>query len=158
MHYWFNKMKPKQRARHFHEDNSQLVKSHCILNKCGWHWLLRVKLSRPYGQKVCKNPFQLPRALFPPHHNNDVIIGALASQITNLTIVYSTVYSGPDQRKHQSSASLPFVRGIHRWPVNSPHKGTVTRKMSPFDDVIMVMTSRMPLNPPVIHAWLLMNN
>ena len=39
--------------------------------------------------------------------------------------------------KHQSSASLAFVRGIHRWPVNSPHKGPVTRKMFPFDDVIM---------------------
>ena len=59
------------------------------------------------------------------------------SQITNLTIVYSTIYSGADQRKHQSSASLAFVRGIHRRPVNSPHKGPVTRKMFPFDDVIM---------------------
>ena len=61
----------------------------------------------------------------------------LASQITSLTIVYSTVYSGPDQTKHQSSASLAFVRGIHRGPVNSPHKWPVTRKMFPFDDVIM---------------------
>ena len=52
-------------------------------------------------------------------------------------IAYSTVYSGADQRKHQSSASLAFVRGIHRWPVNSPHNGPVTRKMFPFDDVIM---------------------
>ena len=42
-----------------------------------------------------------------------------------------------DQRKHQSSASLAFVRGIHRWPVNSPHKWPVTRKMFPFDDVVM---------------------
>ena len=48
-----------------------------------------------------------------------------------------TVYSGADQRKHQSSASLAFVRGIHRWPVNSPHEGPVTQKMFPFDDVIM---------------------
>ena len=70
-------------------------------------------------------------------HYIDVIMSAMASQITNLTIVYSTVYSGADQRKHQSSASLAFVRGIHRWPVNSPHKGPVTRKMSPFHDVIM---------------------
>ena len=66
-----------------------------------------------------------------------VIMSAMASQITSLTIVYSTVYSGADQRKHQSSASLAFVRGIHRWPVNSLHKGPVTRKMFPFDDVIM---------------------
>ena len=71
-------------------------------------------------------------------HYGDVMMGAIASQITNLTIVCSTVYSDADQRKHQSSASLAFVRGIHRWPVNSPHKWPVTRKMFPFDDVIML--------------------
>ena len=65
-------------------------------------------------------------------------MGAMASQITSLTIVYSTVYSGADQRKHQSSASLAFVRGIHRGPLTSPHKWSVTRKMFPFDDVIMI--------------------
>ena len=70
-------------------------------------------------------------------HYDDVMIGAMASQITSLTIVYSTVYSGADQSKHQSSASLAFVWGIHRWPVNSPHKWPATRKMFPFDDVIM---------------------
>ena len=67
-------------------------------------------------------------------------MGAIASQITSLTIVYSTVYSDADQRKHQSSASLAFVRGIHRGPVNSPHKWPETRKMFPFDDVIMGIT------------------
>ena len=71
-------------------------------------------------------------------HYSDVIMSIMASQITNPTIVYSTVYSGADQRKHQSSASLAVVRGIHRWPVNSPHKGPVTRKTFPFDDVIML--------------------
>ena len=70
------------------------------------------------------------------HHNSDVIMASMASQIISLTIVYSTVYSGADQRKHQSSAPLAFVRGMHRWPVNSPHKGPVTRKMFLFDDVI----------------------
>ena len=70
-------------------------------------------------------------------HYNDVVIGAIASQITNLTIVYSIVCLDADQRKHQSSTSLAFVRGIHRGPVNSPHKWPVTRKMFPFDDVIM---------------------
>ena len=70
-------------------------------------------------------------------HYSDVIMGAIASQITSFTIVYSTVYAGGDQRKHQSSAFLVFVQGIHRWPVNSPHKWPVTRKMFPFDDVIM---------------------
>ena len=70
-------------------------------------------------------------------HYDDVIMSAIASQITSLTIVYSIAYSDADQRKHQSSASLAFVRGIHRGPVNSPHKRPVTRKMFPFDDVIM---------------------
>ena len=64
----------------------------------------------------------------------------IITQITSLTIVYSAVYSGTDQRKHQSSASLAFVCGIHRGPVNSPHKWPVTRKMFPFDDVIMEHT------------------
>ena len=70
-------------------------------------------------------------------HYGDVIMGTMVSQITSLTIVYSTVYSGAHQRKHQSYASLAFVRGIHREPVNSPHKWPVTRKTFPFDDVIM---------------------
>ena len=64
-------------------------------------------------------------------------MGAIESHITSLTIVYSTIYSDADQRKHQSSASLAFVWGIHRRPVNSPHKWPVTRKMFPLDDVIM---------------------
>ena len=68
---------------------------------------------------------------------DDVIMNTMASKITSLTIVYSIVYSGVDQRKHQSSASLAFVSGIHRWPVNSPHNGPVTLKVFPFDDVIM---------------------
>ena len=74
---------------------------------------------------------------FDLQHYNNVIMSAMASQITSFTTVYSTVYLGTDQRKHQSSASLAFVWGIHRWPVNSPHKGPVTRKMFPSDDVMM---------------------
>ena len=70
-------------------------------------------------------------------HYGDVILSAMASPITSLTIVYSTVCSGADQIKRQSSASLAFVRGIHRWPVNSPHKWPVSRKIFPFNDVIM---------------------
>ena len=72
-------------------------------------------------------------------------MGAKASQNTSLTIVYSTVYSAANQRKYQSSASLAFVWGIHRWPVNSPHNWPVTRKMFPFDDAIMV-TDVLPLS------------
>ena len=70
-------------------------------------------------------------------HYWDVIMSVMPSQITSLTSVYSTVYSGADQRKHQSSTSLAFVRVIHRWSVNSPHKGPVTRKMFLFDDAII---------------------
>ena len=73
----------------------------------------------------------------PNSHYCDVTMGPVASQITSLMIVYSSVYSGSDKRKHQSSASLAFVRGIHRGPVNYPHKWLVTRKMFPFDDTIM---------------------
>ena len=80
-------------------------------------------------------------------HYNDVIMSTMASQITSLTIVYSNFYSGADQRKHQSSASPAFVRGIHR----SPHKGPVTRKMFPFVDLIM--NSKVPLQyiPKIMH-------
>ena len=96
------------------------------------------------GGKV--RPFQLrnTRSMSPEaycinthKHYDDVTMSRMASLITSLTIVYSTVYSGADQRKHQSPASLAFVRRIHRGPVNSPHKWPVTRKRFPFDDVIM---------------------
>ena len=65
-------------------------------------------------------------------------MGAMVSQITSLTIVYATDYLGADQRKHQSSASLAFVRGIHQRPVDFLHKWPVTREMFPFDDVITI--------------------
>ena len=104
---------------------------------------------------------EVPYCFFEVHYS-DVIMGAMASQITSLTIVYLTVYSGADQRKHQSSASLAFVRGIKRWPVNSPHKGPVTRKMFPFDDVIISAVQfqgqhrfeRFRMTTPIrIHEW-----
>ena len=66
-------------------------------------------------------------------------MGEIASQITSLATVYSTVYSDADQRKHQNSAALAFVRGIHRGPVNSPHRWPVTRKMFLVNDVIMFL-------------------
>ena len=90
-----------------------------------------------------------------PFHYNDVIMRAMASQITSLTIVCSTVYSDADQRKNPSSASLVFVRGFHRWPVNSPNKEPVTRKMFPFDDVIMLAWLLLGLHTPsdIHHTW-----
>ena len=84
----------------------------------------------------------IPKELI-TYHCNDVIMGAIASQITSLTIVFSTVYLDTGQRKHQSSTSLAFERGIHRRPVNSQHKWPVTRKMFPFDDVIMLHQNNM---------------
>ena len=71
-------------------------------------------------------------------HYGDGIMSAMVSQITGVSTVCSTVCSVAGQRKSQSSASLAFMRGIHRWPVDSPHKGPVTRKMLPFEDVIML--------------------
>ena len=94
--------------------------------------LLKVAPRHNKGLTVCMMPLIVLIL-----HYGDVIMGAMAYQITSLTIVYSTDYSGADQRQHQSSTSLAFVRGIHRWPVNSPHKGSVTRKMLPFVDVII---------------------
>ena len=86
-------------------------------------------------------------------HYDDVIMETIASQITSLTSVYSTVYAGADQSKHQSSASLAFVWGIHRGPVNSPHKWPVTRKMFPFDDVIMQWCGAFSLLEPWTSLW-----
>ena len=70
-------------------------------------------------------------------HYSDAIMSTIASQITGVSIIYSTICWGADKKNHQSSASLAFVRGIHRWSVNSPHKGPGTRKMFSFDDVII---------------------
>ena len=90
-------------------------------------------------------------------HYNDVIINLMASEITSLTSLWSTVYSGADQRKHQNSVSLASVQGIRRGPVNSPHKGPVARKMFPFDDVIMakVSSSHSHTRGPGISHWFL---
>ena len=102
----------------------------CVTNSLPkWHNILHITMHRKYH-------------LFwyaTNHHNHysDVIMSTMTSQISSLTIVYLSFYSNTDQRKHQSSASLAFVWGIHRSPVNSPHKWPVTRKMFPFNDVII---------------------
>ena len=66
-------------------------------------------------------------------HHNDVTLSIMASRITD----NSTVCLGLHKRKHQSMCYRPFVRGIHRWPMDSPHKGPVTRKAFLWYDVIM---------------------
>ena len=73
----------------------------------------------------------------PKMHHGYVIMRAMVSGIAGVWIVCTTVCLGADQKGLQSSESLAFVRGIHRWPVGCPHKGLMTRKMFPFDDVIM---------------------
>ena len=105
-----------------------------------WRWAIVAMLAGLPGSQ-----FNTPEDR--SNHYSDVIMSAMASQITSLTIVYSTLYLGTDQRKHQSSASLAFVRGIHESLVNSPHKGPVTQKMFPFDDIITV-TQEDPLTSP----------
>ena len=95
-------------------------------NKPGYSAFSIRRVSSPSIGHHC-NPFTLQW-----RHN-----GRYSVSNTSLAIVYSTVYSGTDQINHQSSASLAFVWGIHRRPVNSPHKWPVTRKIFPFDDVIM---------------------
>ena len=65
-------------------------------------------------------------------------MGTIASQITSLTIVYSTFIRVQIKVNIKAPGQWPFVRGIHRGPVNSPHKWPVTREMFPFDDVIMI--------------------
>ena len=70
-------------------------------------------------------------------HYSDLIMSAMASQITGIATVCSTVCSGADQRKHQSSASLAFVRGNPPVTSGFPHIGPVTWKMLPSDDIIL---------------------
>ena len=84
-----------------------------------------------------------------PLWGNQPVTGGISSQRASKAEAFacSTICSGADQRKYQSFAPLVFVRGIHRWPVNSPHKRPVTRKMFPFDDVIM---HREGLQPPAL--------
>ena len=74
-------------------------------------------------------------------------MSVMVSEITSVSIVCSIICSGADQTKHQSSTSLAFVRGIHRSPVDSPHKGPVMWKMFLFDDVIMFM------GPELVHHF-----
>ena len=119
-----------------------------IVNKMSWQWSWHYN-SSPW-MKVIKNGFILSmiRECYDAAADNEVIyllncqkhysegiMSAMASQITSFTIVYSTVNSGVDETKNPSSASLAFVREIHRLP---GHKGSVTRKMFPFDDLINI--------------------
>ena len=119
-----------------------------------------VKMGCEYICKIITAGYMLGEWLdFVLAHYTDVRMSVMGSQITSVSIVCSTVCSGADQRKNQSFASLAFVRGIHQWPVNSPHKGPVMRKMFPFDDVIMSQgkvrgKSRNLFQPTLWQPWL----
>ena len=73
-------------------------------------------------------------------HYNDVIMATMASQITILTVVYSTVYLDADQRKHQRSASLAFVWGVPRDRWIPRTKGQSRGNFFPFEDFFMSYT------------------
>ena len=117
---------------------------------------LSIKYSWNFHPSVAYIPAQ--ESEFKPSHYSDVIMSTMASQITGVATVCSNVCSGADQRKHQSSASLAFVRGIHRWQVNSPLKGPVTRNMFPFDDDIMLLSKMRCNDRPCRHKPMWMNS
>ena len=127
---WFSMRMLSYQYRKYHCVDQTILSSSYLYNgisytgkKTSLNWIRTqffVILTRP-----CRSQYNAKL------HYSDVIMSAMAYQITSLTIVYSTVYSDADhrrRRKHQSSEWLIFVREIHRWPVNSPHKGPVTRK------------------------------
>ena len=87
-----------------------------------------------------------------PEHQSDVIMSAMASQLTSVSVVCLTVCSCTDQRNISKLRALAFVRGIHRWSLDSPHKGPVTRKMFPFDDVIMERYCRIWNRSPTLYV------
>ena len=119
-----------------------LLESGALWDICLMHWW------------ICETPllgYHQAHHWWLQNYYTEVIMSLMASHITSLTTVYSIFYSDADQRKHQSSASLAFVWGIHRGPVNSPHKWPVTRKMLPFDDVIMYTSF---LHHYTVYRWL----
>ena len=105
----------------FPRDQSKSNKA--LVKIMAWRWIydnhyLNQRIRIEYGQIitsiiVCGMEFVI-HALTSTQNYNDVIMTTVASQITSLTVVYSIVYSGAEQRKHQSSASLAFLRGIQR--------------------------------------------
>ena len=82
-------------------------------------------------------------------------MSSMASQISGLSTVCSAACSGADQRKHQSSASLAFVSGIHRWPVDSPHRASNTENDSVWWSLHgdRISTYRSPINHGNTGEW-----
>ena len=127
---------PLRLCQHWHLGPSLLTwKCYC---KSTQH-IAKINQGHEHSTILCLQYISISHRIWTRVHYSGVIMGTMVSQITSLTIVYSTVYSCADQWKHQCSMSLAFVRGIHQWLVNSPHKWPDTWKMLPFDDVIMFM-------------------
>ena len=112
-----------------------------------WRWCQRFK-GREFASRIWQHKLA---------HYYNVIMSTMASQVTSLTITYSSVCSGAGKKTHQISASLAFVRGIHRWPANSLRKGPVTRKMFPFDGVFMLW-DRGLYGIPCVCPYLILEN
>ena len=122
-------------------ESPKSIMTYCLLNKFKWtlnqneNFVFQENVSETSAQSLsfcCNlnvlNELWLRVGSF---HDCDAVMSAMASQITGASIVYITVCWGAEQRKYRNSAPLAFVRGIHRWPVNSPHKGSLTRKIFP---------------------------
>ena len=90
-------------GRQLHKEVFIMYNPFWVKDYRSWNWL--------HGKWIS---FELGLGQIFHIHYDDVIMTTMASQITSLTVVYSTVYSDVDQRIHQSSASLAFVWGIHR--------------------------------------------
>ena len=127
----------KKRTKGLPYPNKALQHRHVIRNYSLYFFQTLFKISWKYVHTF--SVILLPEKLFISNHYNDVMMGAMAFQITSLTIVYSTVYSRQKSKKTSKLHVTALVRGIPRWPVNSPHKWPVMRKMFPFDYAIMSM-------------------
>ena len=115
--------------------NCIIVNTHILLIRHGEahkaHWFRApfssiCKLWNPMLWVICCLLYL--RAVMHTWQFSHIIMSAMSSQVTGVSIVYSNVCSGADQRQHSSSASLTFVRVVHRYPVKSPHKRPLTRK------------------------------
>ena len=136
----------------FCSDSNSAGASLCRYNFCTWQVWHETHICCQGMRKICSDDKKWNTTKWNFNHAgnvhySDVIMSAMASQITGVLIVCLNVCSVRDERKHQSSMSLAFVRGIHQWQVNFPHKGPVTRKMFPFDDVIMEWNSSDEMGP-----------
>ena len=82
-------------------------------------------------------------------HYSDVIKGAMTSHHPHDCLL-NRLFRRRTTNTPKLYTSLAFVRGIHRWPVNSPHKWPVTRNIFPFDDVIILLLIILILSIPKI--------